>query len=498
MEQVEADIVIIGSGAGGGTVASRLSELAREGHRVIVLEQGPRFSHHHFTGREADMGDHLYRDGGAFMTADSTVSLAFAEGYGGSTMVYTGSSLEPAERVIEQWKVPGLEHSDLIERIDRHARDNNVAPVPEERLNDNNRLFVAGCQKLGWEARRFPINLRGCKGSSLCNLGCPNDAKQGTHAVQLPHAESEGVEVVTRACVDHIGEGRVEFSVDGSPHPLGYRSEWSPGRYEIRAGTIVLAAGAVGTPALMLRSGYGSSLPVLGQYFTCQPAHILVARHEHPLTNAVGHPKSYLWDERIESERHFLEVCMYPPFIAAKNMSGFGEDHEYFLHQFDHLQMILVLACDEARPEHRVRLDRQGNPVVDYALTGPTIDALVHGTRAAARIFFAAGATDVHAPSARPMRLGAEHADDVDGHIRPEHFRTGTVSVSAAHLMGGCRMGTDRNSSVTDSHGRVYGHPGLYVADASLFPSAIETNPYQTIMALADRVAESIIERYTC
>lgn len=496
MQRIEADVVIVGSGAGGGTVAARLGKLAREGKRVLVLEQGPRFDHHQFNGRESEMGDHLYRDGGAFMNAEKTVSLAFAEGYGGSTQVYTGSSLEPAERVISEWNVPGLEHGDLITRIRRYSEQNNVAPVPEDRLNDNNRLFVAGCEKLGWQAERFPLNLKGCKGSSLCNLGCPNNAKQGTHAVQLPAAEAAGVEVVTRARVNRIGKDRLEVSVDASPHSLGDQSEWAGGDYEIHAPTIVLAAGAVNSPALLLRSGYGRDLPALGRWWTCQPAHILVARHESPLVNDVGHPKSFLWDERIESERQFLEVCMYPPFITAKNMSGFGPDHEYFLRQFDHLQMILVLACDKASPDQRVKIDHDGQPVVDYRLTPETIRALVDGTRAAARIFFAAGATDVHAPSGRPMRLTREHADTIDERITPGNFHTGTISVSAAHLMGGCRMGADAKTSVTDAHGQVHEQPGLFVADASLFPAAVETNPYQTVMALADRVADRVIERH--
>src|SRR5690606_12565360 len=102
------DVVIIGSGAGGGTVAQALGPLARDGLRVLVVEQGPRLQDHEFTGRELDMADSLYEDGGGFLTADGTMTLAFGRVYGGSTVVSTGTSLIAPERVIRRWGVPGL------------------------------------------------------------------------------------------------------------------------------------------------------------------------------------------------------------------------------------------------------------------------------------------------------------------------------------------------------------------------------------------------------
>ena len=94
------DVVIVGSGAGGGTVAQALAPLAVAGKRVLVLEKGPRFRDEDFTGRELDMARELYEDGGAFLTADGSMTLAFGLGYGGSTIVYTGTSLIAPERVM--------------------------------------------------------------------------------------------------------------------------------------------------------------------------------------------------------------------------------------------------------------------------------------------------------------------------------------------------------------------------------------------------------------
>src|SRR5205814_7001768 len=202
------DVVIVGSGAGAGTVAQALAPLVRDGRRVLVLEQGPRFDDDEFTGRELEMATALYADGGGFLTAQGTMTLAFARAYGGSTLVYTGTSLTAPERVIRHWNVPGLDHADLLRRSERYLGENNVHLLPPEEINDNNRLFVEGGARAGYRVEQFPVNVKGCRGSSLCNLGCPNQAKQGTNRVQLPEAERQGVEVVTRAEVLRIDPDR--------------------------------------------------------------------------------------------------------------------------------------------------------------------------------------------------------------------------------------------------------------------------------------------------
>ena len=483
------DVVIVGSGAGGGTVAQALVPLAAAGKRILVLEKGPRFRDEDFSGSEVDMAPALYEDAGGFLTADGTMTLAFGRGYGGSTIVYTGTSLIAPERVIRAWNVPGLDHEDIARRSHRFMGDNNVHLLPPDRINDNNRLFVEGCEAAGFHAEQFPLNLRGCRGSSLCNLGCPNAAKQGTNRVQLPFAEQAGVEVVTRAEVMRLGDRKLEVRV--APKPPGGKGmdpEWTPGDYTITADRVVLAGGAIGTSALLLRSALSGLPPGTGHGFTCHPAHILVAEHPRPITNDVGHPKSFFLD-RAEAEGYVLETCMYFPFITAKNLTGFGADHSRFMQAFPRLQMILVLACDKAIPDNRVTVTKRGKPVVHYRFTDKVITSMVRATRASARIFFAAGAERVHAPSAHPHMIERHDADRVDELIHERHFQLGRISVSAAHLMGGCGMG-----DVTDSRGRVRGIPWLYVADSSLFPDSVEINPYLTVMALADRVAEGILD----
>jgi choline dehydrogenase-like flavoprotein len=492
MNEVHYDVVIVGSGAGGGTVASELAELCRAGKRVVLFEQGARIRDDEFTCREIEMADALYEDGGGFLTAEGTMTLAFGRAYGGSTVVYTGTSLIAPARVITDWNVPGLTHSDVEARSRKYMQQNNVHFLDDVDINENNRLFVEGARRAGYHPEQFPLNLKGCLGSSLCNLGCPNAAKQGTHRVQLPAAERAGVEVVTRAEVLRI-EGkalRVRVS-DVRAGEKGAASEWQPGEYMVRADTIVLAGGSIGSTALMLRSGFKKQLPRLGHGFTCHPALILVAEHAKRISNDVGHPKSFFVDRAAE-EGFVLETCMYFPFITAKNMTGFGTGHSQFMRAFPRLQMILVLACDRAVEENRIEVNRAGRPVVHYRFTRAVIKSLVAATRASARIFFAAGAQRVHAPTAQPPLLESSEANALETRIHERYFAEGKTSISAAHLMGGCGMGRDRSDSVTDAWGRVHGMPWLRVADSSLFPNALQINPYLTVMALADRAAEAL------
>ena len=491
MIEREVDIAIVGSGAGGGTTAHALRDLVATGVRIALFEQGARLAQAEFTGRELEMSAALFEEGGAMLTADGSMSLAMGRTYGGSTVTYTGTSLMPVARAVERWNVPGVTHADLVRRAETYAAQNSVHYLDEEDINENNHLFVAGCRAVGLHAAQFPLNLVGCRGSGLCNLGCPNFAKQGTHRVQLPAAEAAGVQVVTRAEVRHVGERSLVLHVHApAVGAKGAPSEWAPGEYRVRAKVIVLAGGAVGTTALMLRSGFGAHLAQLGARFTAHPAHILVGEHARPIVNDVGHPKSYYLD--CPEAGFILETCMYFPFVTAKNLTGFGAEHSTFLNAFPRLQMILVMAHDRAVPGNRITIDAAGRPVVHYRFTPAVIDGLVAATRLSSKIFFGAGAVRVHAPSADPPLIDASDAGRVDALVHARHFLTHRISVSSAHMMGGCAMGRSASDSVTDAWGRVHGLPWLRVADSSLFPDSNEVNPYLTVMALADRTAEGV------
>jgi choline dehydrogenase-like flavoprotein len=488
---VEYDIVIVGSGAGGGTIAKELAPLCKAGAKIALLEWGGHFEKKDNTRREVEMAGKYYFDNGGFQTSTQDMTLAFAKAVGGSTTVYTGVTFKPTAEAVAKWQVPGLTLADLDPRLEKYLAENNVHLQPPENINPNNQVFRAACEKLGWSWGQFPLNIKDCAGLNTCNVGCARHAKQGTNVVQIPAARAAGVELIPFCRADKIEGHDVLAEVLPAEHGLA-PAPLAPGRYRFRAKKIVLAAGTLNTIPLLIKSFGEGAWPALGKYFTCHPALTLVADHAARINGAQGHPKSYYCDEFVEREHFLLETCMYFPFTTSKNLSGFGPEMDELMHRFPYMQQILVLILDEAKAHNRVTVGADGRPVVHYQIDETLIAAMVKSIRAAGRIFFAAGATRAHLPGATRFFTDAKDVDTLDALITPDTFKLGQVAISAAHLMGGCRMGEDPQTSVTDAWGRVHGQPDLYVADASLFPGSPHVNPYLTIMAFADRVAEAV------
>lgn len=491
MKKLEYDIVIIGSGAGGGAVAKELAPLCEKGYKIALLEWGGYFRKQDNTREELEMAGKYYFDHGGFQTKQQDMTLAFAKAVGGSTTVYTGTSLKAPQSVFDRWNVPGIGLEDLNPRYEKYIQENNVHFNSPDEINDNNRLFQEGCQKLGWRVEQFPVNTRGCVGLSTCNLGCAMHAKQGTAAVQIPMAQKKGVELVSFCRVEKIEGNDVLATVLPPEHGLD-ASAWETGEYCIRAKKIVVSAGVIHSPTLLMKSFGENFSPAIGRYFTCHPALILVGEHRQSIQNTRGHPKSFYCDEFHESDRFLLETCFYFPFTLSKNLMGFGSEVDEMLANYQHLQMVLVLAVDDAEAHNRVQLGKNGKPEVSYTFSKKTKESLLKAIRSTTKIFFAAGAYRVHAPAMKNFFIHRNEENQIDELIHSSDFKLGKISISAAHLMGGCRMGVDPQTSVTDPWGRVHGKENIYVADASLFPAASEVNPYLTIMALSDRVAEAV------
>ena len=168
----------------------------------------------------------------------------------------------------------------------------------------------------------------------------------------------------------------------------GEPSTWEAGDYQIDAKVVVVCAGAVNSPALLLRSGFGRSLPRLGHGFT-----VILHSSWSPSTASRSQTSSDIrrastWTSSRKAITSCLETCMYFPFTTAKAMAGFGEEHSRFMRAFPRLQMILVLACDEVNAHNRVTVDGDGRPVVHYRFTPEVIHGLVHGAITSAKIFF--------------------------------------------------------------------------------------------------------------
>jgi choline dehydrogenase-like flavoprotein len=488
---VDLDVLIVGSGAGGGTVASRLSHLCASGARIAVAEAGPWWGRDAFNMREADMV-RLFKDNGAVTSKNFEIAVSAGECVGGSTAVYTGVTFRTPEGLIDEWAstygIRDLSEEDVQARFPRIEEEIDAHFPGPEMENRNNRVFREGCERLGLPVKPFRVNIRDCVGCGFCNLGCPYGAKRGTLEVQLPHAITAGVELIPNCRITRVWDGGADGVIFASPK--GSRpGQREPGEVTFRARTVVLAAGTLGTPTLLLRSGLADLSPACGKYVTLHPALTSFGRMKDPVRGFEGFPKLYYTDRFSETNHYYIETAFYFPFVTAKSLPGFGQELKRFMRDYQYLACALTLVHDEAEERNAIRME--GDKVVlDYRLSRASREALVHAQREAGRIYFAAGAQEY--VSLVSDRFSVTRPTELEGNVHDGALLSGKVVVSSAHPMGGCRMGSDPETSVTDSYGRVHGHDGLVVADASLFPTSTKVNPYLTIMALAERNAERV------
>lgn len=247
------DIIIIGSGAGGGTVAERLIPLAEKGARIAIIESGPNYPREYFTQREIEMMG-LLRNNGAWPTEDGAITLAAGNAVGGSTLMYTGVTFRIPDEVLHQWNIPGITPEDLKPRFKRLWKELNVIEPGPDMINDNNRLFREGCEKLGWRVEKINLNLKNCSQEGFCNLGCSSGGKQGTAEIQIPNALRSGIELISNCTIERISDGKAFGYI--AKTPAGTKGGPLPdGEVEFAAKKIVLACGEPAAAAGALREG---------------------------------------------------------------------------------------------------------------------------------------------------------------------------------------------------------------------------------------------------
>ncbi len=492
--RLDYDVLIIGSGAGGGTVAARLSKLCGEGVRIAVAEAGPFYTREDFNMREPDMLG-MFVDRGAVPSTSFEIAVTAAQCVGGSTSVYTGVTFRAPEGLVAGWAsdfgLPELREDDVQARFSRIETEIDAHVPGLDYENENNRVFRRGCEALGLPVKQFRLNIKDCQRCGFCNLGCPYGSKRGTLEVQLPEAVARGVELIPNCTITRVYDGGAEATIGGAP-PGTQASRHAPGPVQFRAKIVVVAAGTLSSSALLLRSQLANLSPACGKYITLHPALTSFARMPQPVRGFDGFPKLYYTDAYSESEHYYLETAFYFPFITAKSLPGFGPEPTRFMRSYDHLACTIALVHDEAEEHNRIRV-KDGQRVLEYHLSDSSRQALVQAQRRAGEIYFAAGALEY--VSLVSDRFSITSADELASAITERSLVPGKVVVSSAHPMGGCRMGGDPRSSVTDAFGQVHGHPSLFVADASLFPTSTKVNPYLTIMAFAERVAERVEAR---
>ena len=493
---LEADVCIVGSGAGGGVMAGVLAE---RGLNVVVLEAGGYFDLADFNQLEISAYQNLYWRGGPTLTADMNVSLQAGFCLGGGTVVNWTNSLRTTPWVREQWEreygLEGLAGGDFDRDLDAVWERLSVTDRCSQ-LNGPQQRMRAGAEKLGWrfktvqrntDERRYSFETAGYMG-----FGDQTGAKQSTVKTYLQDAYDRGATLVTRCCAQRILTERGRAT--------GVEATWSDpaarraATITVRAPHVVVACGALESPALLLRSGIGG--PAVGDYLRVHPCTATAGFYSDDLEAWKGAPQAGIVHEfeNIEEGHGFLiESPQYTTALAAAALPYTdGASHKRVMSNFRYGATLIALLRD--RGHGRVRINRAGKAVPWYSLTDELdLRNAREGIEAQARLHEAAGAQQilvaaVDAPSwCRGADLDTFIADTQRIPLGARGWK-----MFSAHQMGTCRMGTDARTSVADPWGELHEVSGVWIGDGSGFPTASGTNPMITIMALAHRNAQAV------
>ena len=488
-DELHADVVVAGSGAGGAVSAALF---AQAGKRVLVLEAGPHREARDFTQGEAEMMSSLYLDAASTTTDDLAISLLAGSCLGGGTTVNSGACIGLPPEIAAQWSAAagGIDFNGTLTP--------HVAAV-SERLgletaahhNANNAVLVAGCRRLGWHVGYLQRNARGCgEGCGYCGLGCVYGCKRSTPATYLHDAVAFGATLVAGARVRRVlhdgGSARgveAEFrdSTTGVSRTL-----------LVRAPQVVLAAGALRTPGILARSGLAREHA--GRHLRLHPTTALASLFDEEIALWHGPMQTAYSDRFADLHDHYgarLEAVPVHPGQGAFALPWQGRrQHAALLRQAGHLAALIALTRDRGEGfvsgSESERIHYRLQPY-DGAHMLAALDGLVDAA-------FAAGARSVLTLHAIPLTLERAAASARKrAEFRAAIFAAGSqpnrLGIYSAHQMGTCRMHRDRRKGVVDEHGAVHGMRGLMVVDGSVFPLASGVNPMLTIMALAHRSA---------
>ena len=497
----ECEVLVIGSGAGGGVVAG---ELAQAGHDVLVVEKGPYYHGHDFTQREVDMMGQLFDAKGTLTTRDGSIGILAGACLGGGTTVNWAGAFRTPEYVLQEWAaehaVPHFTTLDFQASLDAVARALHVN-TSYTRHNGQNQALRDGSEKLGQKTKLIPRNEKGLNDSDAhfralgySTLGDAYGLKQGTLNTYLLTAFEHGARILANTSVSRV---IISEGVATGAEAVHTTADSRLVRVSIRARRVVVAGGAIQTPALLLRSGLRH--PHLGHHLHLHPTVVVAAKYPWPMESWHGPSMSIVNDTYTRLHGTNFGVKLETPPTHPGLMSMVlpwlsGRQHHEMLRDADHLGSFIVLTRDRAGGQ--VSIDKNGAPLIDYSLSDFDRAHMLEGVRAAAEIHAAAGAHTIYLPHGTlpvlQVKDGIIQNPDLLAQLphlswKPNHF-----GLYSAHQMSTCRMGGDATTHPLRPNGETVEVRNLFVADGSAFPACSGANPMLTIMALAHYTAQGL------
>ncbi len=489
-EVFDTEVLVIGTGAGGGVVGA---ELAEAGFQVTFAEEGGFYRNEDFDPHLAKALPQLYRDGGATLIMGKA-PIPYVEGrcVGGSTVINGAMTYRPPERVLASWAeqsaCPELGPEGLEWALSRVEERIHATPQHAVSIGGDNRVMREGAARLGWSFSENRRNQDRCVGTNTCITGCPSGAKQSTLVSYMPRALQHGARVLTEVRIESllIEKGRCVGAKGRAVNPETREKDKT---ITIRARAVVVAAGAVQTPNLLLKHRLGRPSKALGRNFLCHPNAKMFAIFPYEVQGWKGVSQAGQVKE-MEDEGIVLGINFIPPGLVALGVEALADEGWATMQRYNHMVVGACLVEDSTRG--RVRRSPFGTPWVRYDVTDWDLDRFIRGSMAMAELWFEMGAECVNMPfSGWPLMssMDALKAQDL------QRLRVQDLELFTVHLMGSAKMGSSPQSSVVNLSGELWELPGCFVADASVFPSAVGVNPQVTIMAMATRIAGRMVDQ---
>jgi len=485
-DEAVADYAIIGTGAGGATAARVLSEAGRS---LVMLEEGPQLA---IEDRPLDALNSMrlsFRDMGTLATQSRT-PFPVLQGrlVGGSTAINSGIIWRLPEDVRQVWReqhglselVEGRGLDEIFTRIESELA---IGETPREVRGKNAELMELACERLGLPGKPISRNVRDCAGSARCLQGCPRAARQSMDVSYVPFAVARGATLWPLSRVDRllIQNGRA-VGVEGSR--LDPESRKPIAKFTVRAERgVIVSAGVIHTPLLLWKAGLRG---LVGERFQAHPGTAVVGRFDQEVAQGFGATQAY--EVPMRDRGYKIETLSMLPEMLATRMPGVGPAWQERIAALGHYAH--WVAQVRMRALGRVRPSLWGGPVLTYNPLPEDLERVREATALLVRMFFAAGATEVSHGIAglTPYFTRVEEVEQIErGHFGQGHFH-----LLASHLFGTACAGSDPARSVVGPNLESHAIRGLYVMDASVFPTNLGVNPQHSIMALCFRAATKL------
>ncbi|MYM68177.1 GMC family oxidoreductase [Pseudoduganella sp. FT55W] len=502
-QTLEADVVIVGSGAGGGVTAEIL---ALSGLKVLIVEEGALKSSKDFKMREATAYPELYQEAATRKTKDKGITILQGRTVGGSTTVNWTSSFRTPDITLRYWnKRFGLSDytpEALAPWFEMMEQRLNIIDWPTP-PNENNDLLRRGAAKLNIPTGLIRRNVNGCWNLGYCGMGCPTNAKQSMLITTIPSALQHGAHLLTRARAEKLAIHNGQVSTLECVALTADGLSLTGRKLILRAKHFVLSGGAINTPALLMRSLAPDPHGLLGKRTFLHPSMASVATYTQRVEGYSGAPQTTYSDHFLHTDRidgpigYKLEVPPLHPLLFSAILPGFGAQHAALMQQFPHLHAMVALLRDGFHDDAvggSVALVN-GAPVLDYPVSDFVWDGARRALLTMAEIQFAAGATSVMPvhERAQPYTSWAQAKTAIES----LPYKLLQAKLASAHVMGGCGMSDDVRLGVTSSKGRYHGLSNLSVHDGSLFPTSIGANPQLSIYGIVARLASGLAQELT-